>query len=356
MCPAPLTPPDCDLQDFAFMPLQVARLRDSDMAATADPEACWYAVLLWAASWHQLPAASLPNDDAVLARLIGLGRDVRTFRKHKPHALHKFVLCSDGRLYHPVVAEQALEAWERKWQQRWRTECARIKKANQRNGTNLPFPTYEDFRAGAPAPSPQNVPSDVPGDDGDGPEGQTIQGTETGTETGTSEEEAIASLSTEVDAKAEPEDQFEVAWEAYPHVRGRSSKPRSHLAWNKISAARRAVLPAAVRRYADEGREPREDCGAPAFEKWLKDSRYLDWLEASPVVPAGPAWLGPPEIRAAFVAATNEGWARNYVDPADWNNGVLTARNGYAFDQIRKEAPGVVLEFAIDLRKRERAA
>jgi hypothetical protein len=64
--PAPLTPPDCDLQDFPFMPLHVARLRDSDLASEEEPEACWYAVLLWAASWHQIPAASLPDNDAVL--------------------------------------------------------------------------------------------------------------------------------------------------------------------------------------------------------------------------------------------------------------------------------------------------
>ena len=69
MTHAPLTQPDCDLQDFPFMPLHVARLRDSDLAATVDPEAAWYAVMLWAASWHQIPSASLPNDEMVLARL-----------------------------------------------------------------------------------------------------------------------------------------------------------------------------------------------------------------------------------------------------------------------------------------------
>lgn len=110
--PDPLTPADCDLQAFPFMPLQVMRLRDSDFAATVDPEACWYAVLLWATSWHQIPAASLPDDDAVLARHCGLGRDVRTFRKHKAGALQGFIKCADGRLYHPVVAEQALASWE----------------------------------------------------------------------------------------------------------------------------------------------------------------------------------------------------------------------------------------------------
>ena len=104
------------------MPLQVARLRDSDLAATEEPEACWYAVLLWAASWHQVPAASLPDDDAVLARLCGLGRDVRTFRKHKAGTLRGFVKCSDGRIYHDVVAEQANAAWAEKLKYRERKE------------------------------------------------------------------------------------------------------------------------------------------------------------------------------------------------------------------------------------------
>jgi hypothetical protein len=112
--PAPLTPADCDLQDFAFMPLHVARLRDSDLAATAHPEACWYAVLLWAAAWHQVPAASLPDDELVLTRLCGLGRDVKTFRKHRRDAMRGFVKCDDGRLYHEVVAEVARGSWAEK--------------------------------------------------------------------------------------------------------------------------------------------------------------------------------------------------------------------------------------------------
>ncbi|MFV3464692.1 DUF1376 domain-containing protein, partial [Mycobacterium tuberculosis] len=108
---APLTPADADLQDFPFMPLHVARLRDSDLAAESHPEACWYAVLLWSAAWHQLPAGSLPAADAVLARLCGLGRDLKTFRKHRADALRGWVEAADGRLYHPVVAEQVLAAW-----------------------------------------------------------------------------------------------------------------------------------------------------------------------------------------------------------------------------------------------------
>jgi len=139
---APLTSPDADLQDFPFMPLHVARLRDSDLAAEGDPEGCWYAVLLWAAAWHQLPAGSLPDNDAVLTKLCGLGRDLRTFKKHRHDALRGFVRCDDGRLYHPVIAEQVTAAWESKLRQRHRTECAAIKQRNVRHKTDEPKPTF----------------------------------------------------------------------------------------------------------------------------------------------------------------------------------------------------------------------
>lgn len=129
----PLTPPDCDLRNFPHMPLDVVRLRDSDLAALESPEACWAAVLLWCASWHQMPAASLPNDDRVLANLSGFGRVVKEWMKVKDGALRGWVLCDDGRFYHPVIAEKALSALESKYKQEWRTEIARIKKHNQRH-------------------------------------------------------------------------------------------------------------------------------------------------------------------------------------------------------------------------------
>lgn len=131
--PEPLTQIDCDLRNFPFMPLDVVRLRDSDLAALESPEACWAAVLLWCASWHQIPAASLPNDDRVLANLAGFGRVVKEWAKVKEGALRGWTLCSDGRLYHPVISEKALDAMESKYKQEWRTEIARIRKHNQRH-------------------------------------------------------------------------------------------------------------------------------------------------------------------------------------------------------------------------------
>ena len=167
------------------MPLHVSRLRDSDLAAEGDPEACWYAVLLWAASWHQLPAGSLPDNDTVLMRLVGLGRDHRTWKRHRTAALRGFVTCRDGRLYHPVVAEQVREAWRAKVEQRWRTECARVKKYNQRHGTAIAAPTLEEFLAARYAPVPEDTALMSLGTSGQSPPGQALQEIERETGTGT---------------------------------------------------------------------------------------------------------------------------------------------------------------------------
>lgn len=109
--PEPLVPADVDLRDFAFMPLDVLRLRDSDLATLATGEEFKAAVLLWCFAWHQVPAASLPDDDRVLARHSGAGAGWKNVREE---ALRGFVLCSDLRFYHPVIAEKAIEAWQKR--------------------------------------------------------------------------------------------------------------------------------------------------------------------------------------------------------------------------------------------------
>ncbi len=107
---APLVPPDTDLRDFHFMPLDVVRLVDSDLTAIASGDEFKAAILLWCKSWHQVPCSSLPNDDRMLAHLAGYGRDLKAWRKVKDVAMRGFVLCDDGRFYHPVIAEKAIEA------------------------------------------------------------------------------------------------------------------------------------------------------------------------------------------------------------------------------------------------------
>jgi hypothetical protein len=111
--PDPLVPAEVDLRGLEYMPLLGAKLFASDFYLEANDAEFRRALLLWWAAWNQQPAASLPNSDRGQAKLAGF-EDERsaTWRKVKARALHGFVLCSDGRLYHPILAKQALIAWE----------------------------------------------------------------------------------------------------------------------------------------------------------------------------------------------------------------------------------------------------
>lgn len=119
--PEPLTPTDCDLSDFAFMPLDVQRLFTSDTWILGSSDEKVAALTLWARSWHQVPAASLPDNDRILAHLSGAGT---AWKRVREHAMRGWVKCSDGRFYHPVVAEKANDAWQKKLFHRERSRKA----------------------------------------------------------------------------------------------------------------------------------------------------------------------------------------------------------------------------------------
>jgi len=104
----PMTPHDADLRGYPAMLLDVQRLRDSDIANESTGDEFRAAVLLWCASWHQLPAGSLPDSDRALCRLAGYGRDMDGWLQVRDGALRGWVLCDDGRLYHPVIAEKVM--------------------------------------------------------------------------------------------------------------------------------------------------------------------------------------------------------------------------------------------------------
>ena len=105
----PMTPADCDLQDFSYIPVDVQRLLKSETWVLSTGEEKAAAMCLWLESWHQLPAASLPDNDRMLAHLAQV--PPTRWKKVKDMAMRGWELCADGRWYHPVVAEKALEAW-----------------------------------------------------------------------------------------------------------------------------------------------------------------------------------------------------------------------------------------------------
>lgn len=164
--PAPLVPPDVDLRDFPRMGLDVARLRGSELVVDQPPEICWAALMLWCAAWHEVPAGSVPNNERWLADKAGYvsrGQIDLSWGQIREGVLRGFVECSDGRLYHTVTCEIALDAWASKQRQRWISECARIRKHNQRHGTSVVALDFEHWLAqGCPAGEALPIPDAVP--------------------------------------------------------------------------------------------------------------------------------------------------------------------------------------------------
>lgn len=148
--PAPLTPADCDLRPFRDMPLDIGRFRRSDLVTEEDPEAVLAAILIWGAAWHEVPAASVPDNDRWLAKAAGYGRAVDHWLRVREGALRGFVRCSDGRLYNRTLAEKAVAAWEGRQQYEWRKAGDRHRKAMRKltEAERTEFPDFEDWKKG----------------------------------------------------------------------------------------------------------------------------------------------------------------------------------------------------------------
>lgn len=146
--PAPLTPADCDLRGYDFMPLFGHRLFGSDLYDRMDDAEFRIAIRLWWEAWNQCPAGSLPSDDRRLCKLAELGRDMKAWLKVKEVVLHGFVLCSDGRLYHKHLSEWAMDAYARRLRDRERKRRWRDGHAGDRDGPTPP----------SPHPRPRDIP------------------------------------------------------------------------------------------------------------------------------------------------------------------------------------------------------
>ncbi|AHE55525.1 DUF1376 domain-containing protein [Sphingomonas sanxanigenens] len=153
--PDPLTPPDCDLRGLEYMPLLGNHLFGSEFNARATDSEWRAALTLWWAAWGQVPAASLPDEDTALCRFADLGKDVKSWRKLRAGALHGWVKCADGRLYHPLLAKQALIAWEKRQQDRQARTTSAERKARERADRSRMF---EDLAAVGVTPA-WNIPT-----------------------------------------------------------------------------------------------------------------------------------------------------------------------------------------------------
>ena len=132
------------------------RLFASDTWALAPPDIRPWLLMIWHTAWVQMPAAAFTNDHAVIAAKIGM--EPRIFTAHADILLRGFVLHSDGRIYHPLIVEQASGAYEKLKNDRERKRQYREKMKSER-AENVPR-TSTDVRGTSgtvrtPEPEPE---------------------------------------------------------------------------------------------------------------------------------------------------------------------------------------------------------
>lgn len=115
----------------------------------------------------------------------------------------------------------------------------------------------------------------------------------------------------------------------------------------KIKAVEKARA-AASKRWGNDA-----SSNAPSISQALLEqcpsssSREVEPIDGSTLSGRKTKFLGPEEVRAAFVSAKGEAWTRSYIDPCGWQDlpeRALIPANTYAGDKIRREARSVLVE------------
>lgn len=301
--PEPLTPADCDLRGMPFMPLEVSRLMESDLFALSTGDEFKAAIALWCRSWTQLPAASLPTDDRLLCRLAGLG--LADWLEVKDMALRGFVECGDGRIYHPVIAVKALEAWEKRQSQsakargRWERERAmrdavkppKSRKNAAAHATAHAAAMQERERGESKEDSLNTCRISVPEIAATSDEAEFLRAMETAAKGAPVVEAPPPSRPNRKAARAVSDEAFAQAWAAWPR-KDRSAKAKSLDLWKRHASPGEGKL-RAVRAYL-ASKDATKDGGAfvPAFERWIRD-RLDSFLEIDAAPAPKPAVSAP---------------------------------------------------------------
>jgi uncharacterized protein YdaU (DUF1376 family) len=90
--------------------LKYEQIEQSDtwaLAASVGQEGRPLLLMQWFVSWRQVPCGSLPNDEAVIAALMGI--NAKLWAKYRAVLMRNWRLASDGRLYHETITKRVLE-------------------------------------------------------------------------------------------------------------------------------------------------------------------------------------------------------------------------------------------------------
>jgi uncharacterized protein YdaU (DUF1376 family) len=277
-------------------------------------------LLLLMAMWRA--SGELPNDPAKLARMTGLtpsrwakiGADVLAFFQ-----------CADGVLTHKRVTSELKKSQ--------RTSEVRSE-AGARGAEAKSLKTNKPTEA---------IAVDLPEQNASPAEAYQISDIREITDADAS----VVPRRRRADAVQVWDDAFSAAWEAYPKSgRDRSmSRVKCWPLWRE--AAQQAGGPekllAAVRHYTAHDKTHRGDCGAPAFDRWLKWGRWEHHLGAV-AMPRAIQVFPDPEIRNAVIVEKGEAWAASWLDPCSWEpeRRVIVPRNGLAAQRLRSEVMRVL--------------
>ena len=303
--PAPLVGEGVSMSGNDWFPLEFDRLRKSKWWRRASDTARARNIMLWGEAYKQVPAGSMPDDDDELAEAAGFGMDVDAFLAFKDEIMAPWVLCSDGRWYHPTVCEKVLEAWDRASDRRKR-DAEKKRAARERARGHLPFERgRRHFSGGVPREN-----DDVPGDMA-----------ENGGDIRTQTDKTV--YPPNPPAGGVSDDEFDAIWSAYPES-GRETCPALQ-ARDEIDAAVAeghgvAVLLAGAKRVAAHvaagGRAKRID-------RWARDRLFLNTAPPKGPTVCGEAWTGPPDLFADAAAAKGAAWADAYLRRCAWRDGAL---------------------------------
>lgn len=132
--PVPLVSAGVSMRGLTYMPLHIDRLQKSKtwLICKRLPHLAFHVMNMWMRCWAEEPAASLEDDDDVLADAAMCSPD--KWQEIKTSVLRGWTLCNDGRWYHPVVAEIATEVWEKRTDDEKKKAADRQRKRDRRSG------------------------------------------------------------------------------------------------------------------------------------------------------------------------------------------------------------------------------
>lgn len=122
----------------------------------------------------------------------------------------------------------------------------------------------------------------------------------------------------------------------------------------RANEGRKAKLEA-LGKIEGKGRPSRVATRPPTTQKPESRGKVEGANTPSTLTAAQKNFIGPEEVRSAFLAKLGEDWVGSYLDPCGWQDvpeRALIPRNGYAAERFRRDARGLLNDLGLTLTLR----